>query len=58
MHFAHSDKPIQIKEAKGFVEIVSKYAKSWALLQGYDEQNLQEIAQTKEQKFIMENYDE
>ncbi len=28
-------------EAKGFVEIVSDYAKSWALLQGYDEQSLQ-----------------
>ncbi len=48
---------LNIKEAKGFVEIVSKYAKSWALLQGYDEQNLQEIAQTKEQKFILD-YDE
>jgi predicted metal-binding protein len=58
MHFAHSDKPIQIKEAKGFVEIVSKYAKSLVLVQGYDEQNLQEIVQTKEQKFMMENYDE
>ena len=45
---------LSIKEAKGFVEIVSKYAKSWALLQGYDEQNLQEIAQTKEQKFILD----
>ena len=28
-------------EAKGFVEIVSDYARSWALLQGYDEQSLQ-----------------
>jgi prophage maintenance system killer protein/prophage antirepressor-like protein len=48
---------LNIKEAKGFVEIVGKYAKSWALLQGYDEQNLQEIAQTKQQKFILD-YDE
>ena len=48
---------LNIKEAKGFVEIVGKYAKSWALLQGYDEQSLQEIAQTKEQKFILD-YDE
>ena len=39
---------------KGFVEIVSNYAKSWALLQGYDEQNLQEVAETKEQKFILD----
>jgi prophage maintenance system killer protein len=44
-------------EAKGFVEIVGNYAKSWALLQGYDEQSLEEVAQTKEQKFILD-YDE
>ena len=41
-------------EAKGFVEIVSNYAKSWALLQGYDDQSLEEITQTKESKFILE----
>jgi len=29
-----------ITEAKGFVEIVGNYAKSWALLQGYDEQRM------------------
>ncbi len=29
-------------QAKGFVEIISNYAKSWALLQGYDEQSLEE----------------
>lgn len=44
-------------EAKGFVEIVSNYAKSWALLQGYDDQSLKEIIQTKESKFILD-YDE
>ncbi|WP_234363350.1 RhuM family protein [Francisella tularensis] len=44
-------------EAKGFVEIVSNYAKSWALLQGYDDQSLEEITQTKESKFILD-YDE
>ncbi|GEM_PF-3180290 len=42
---------------KGFVEIVSNYAKSWALLQGYDKQSLEEVAQTTEQKFILD-YDE
>jgi len=44
-------------EAKGFVEIISNYAKSWALLQGYDEQSLEEIVAHKEQKFILD-YDE
>ncbi len=44
-------------QAKGFVEIVSNYAKSWALLQGYDESSLQEVSHTKEQRFILD-YDE
>ena len=48
---------LSITEAKGFVEIVSDYARSWALLQGYDEQSLQEVTQSKEQKFILD-YDE
>ena len=41
-------------EAKGFITIISNYAKSWALLQGYDEESLQDITQTKEQKFILD----
>ena len=45
---------LSITEAKGFVEIVSDYARSWALLQGYDEQSLEEVVQTKEQKFILD----
>ncbi|WP_150465719.1 RhuM family protein [Francisella sp. SYW-2] len=48
---------ISTNEAKGFVEIVSNYAKSWALLQGYDDQSLEEVTQTKESKFILD-YDE
>ena len=44
-------------EAKGFIEIISNYAKSWALLQGYDEQTLQEVIATKENRFILD-YDE
>ena len=51
------DQELSTTEAKGFVEIVGNYAKSWALLQGYDEQSLEEVVQTKEQKFILD-YDE
>ncbi len=47
-------KELSTNEAKGFAEIISNYAKSWALLQGYDDQSLQEIAQTIEQKFILD----
>ena len=48
---------LSIAEAKGFVEIISDYAKSWALLQGYDEQSLQEMIESKDEKFILD-YDE
>jgi len=41
-------------EAKGFIEIIGQYAKSWALLQGYDEQTLQEVIVTREQRFILD----
>jgi len=48
---------LSTQEAKGFVEIISNYAKSWAMLQGYDEQSLQEVLESKEEKFILD-YDE
>jgi prophage maintenance system killer protein/predicted XRE-type DNA-binding protein len=48
---------LSTSEAKGFVEIIGNYAKSWALLQGYDEQSLQEVVEHTEQKFILD-YDE
>jgi len=51
------NKELSVTEAKGFVEIVSTYAKSWALLQGYDEQSLVEVAKTRDEKFILD-YDE
>ncbi len=45
---------LDLKEAKGFTEIVTKYAKSWALLQGYDNQSLKDIVEHREQKFILD----
>lgn len=45
---------LSTNEAKGFAEIISNYAKSWALLQGYDEQSLEELTQTKEERFILD----
>jgi len=48
---------ITLSESKGFVEIVSNYARSWALLQGYDEQSLIDVTQSKEEKFFL-GYDE
>ncbi len=43
-------------EAKGFLDIVTKYAKSWILLNRFDEQNL-DMPKGKEAKFILD-YDE
>jgi hypothetical protein len=39
------------------VEIISIYVKSWALLQGYDEQLLEEMKGHTEERFILD-YDE
>ena len=47
------NKELNPEESKGFVEIISNYAKSWALLQGYDEQSLQDVINHAEQKFIL-----
>ena len=54
---AVENRSLSDEEAKGFIEIIGTYAKSWALLQGYDEQTLQEVIATKEQRFILD-YDE
>jgi len=45
---------LTVAESKGFVEIVSNYARSWALLQGYDEQSLIEVTQQSEEKFVLD----
>ncbi len=52
-----NSKALSATEAKGFVEIISNYAKSWALLQGYDDQTLQDVVEHRESKFILD-YDE
>ncbi len=54
---AVASRDLGVEEVRGFVEIIGTYAKSWALLQGYDEQTLQEVVRTKEQRFILD-YDE
>nr|WP_275758691.1 virulence protein RhuM/Fic/DOC family protein [Sulfurimonas sp. SAG-AH-194-C21] len=50
-------KKLDISQTKGFVEIISNYAKSWALLQGYDDQTLQDVVEHGETEFILD-YDE
>lgn len=48
-HHAISD-----AEAKGVLDIINGYAKTWALLQGYDSGILDEVIGTTEQKFILD----
>ena len=48
------NKELNTIESKGFVEIISNYARSWALLQGYDDQSLEEVVEQKDQKFILD----
>jgi len=54
---AVANQELSTTEAKGFVEIISNYAKSWALLQGYDEQSLEELKGHTQERFILD-YDE
>lgn len=44
-------------EARGILDIISGYAKTWALLQGYDSSSLEEVVGTIEQRFVLD-YDE
>lgn len=50
-------KEISIDEAKGLFDIINGYAKTWALLQGYDSNDLEEPIGTTKQNFILD-YDE
>jgi len=54
---AVANQELSTTEAKGFVEIIGEYAKSWALLQGYDEQSLEELKGHTQERFILD-YDE
>ena len=50
-------KTIQNDEAKGLFEIINNYAKSWSLLQSYDEDRLETKQSTSTQKFTL-NYND
>jgi len=47
-------KTIQNDEAKGLFDIINNYAKSWSLLQSYDEDNLETTQSTSIQKFTLQ----
>jgi prophage maintenance system killer protein len=47
-------KTIQNDEAKGLFDIINNYAKSWSLLQSYDEDNIETTQSTSIQKFTLQ----
>ncbi len=50
-------KEVSSNEAKGLLDIINNYAKTWALLQGYDSDALHALQGTLNQRFILD-YDE
>jgi len=50
-------KELSSNEAKGLLDIINNYAKTWALLQGYDAEALHALQGTLHQRFILD-YDE
>ncbi|QIR74956.1 virulence RhuM family protein [Sulfurospirillum diekertiae] len=50
-------KELSSNEAKGLLDIINNYAKTWALLQGYDSDALYALQGTLNQRFILD-YDE
>lgn len=50
-------KELTSNEAKGLLDIINNYAKTWALLQGYDSNALNALQGTLNQRFILD-YDE
>ena len=50
-------KELSSNEAKGLLDIINNYAKTWALLQGYDSNALHALQGTCEERFVLD-YDE
>lgn len=51
---AAAQKELNLSEAKGMLDIVLTYARSWSLLQGYDEGSLSLVYNKQTHKFILD----
>jgi prophage maintenance system killer protein/prophage antirepressor-like protein len=47
--------PLECDEAKGLLDVIVGYGRSWSLLEGYDEDSLTMPLYNNEQKFILEH---
>ncbi len=45
---------LALVEAKGLLDVILNYAKTWTLLQGYDEDSLSNQVDDKEEKFVLD----
>ena len=45
---------LELKEAKGLLDVILNYSRTWTLLQGYDEDSLQRNTVSTEEKFILD----
>jgi len=45
---------LELTEAKGLLDVIINYSRTWTLLQGYDEDSLKKEAEKKEEKFILD----
>ncbi|WP_228154980.1 virulence protein RhuM/Fic/DOC family protein [Aliarcobacter cryaerophilus] len=50
-----SNAQIELNEAKGLLDVILNYSRTWTLLQGYDEDSLKINFVTKEAKFILDS---
>jgi hypothetical protein len=50
-----SNAQIELNEAKGLLDVILNYSRTWTLLQGYDEDSLKIDFVSKEAKFILDS---
>jgi len=49
-----SKSELELSEAKGLLDVILNYSRTWTLLQGYDEDSLKVEVEPKEAKFILD----
>lgn len=49
-----SQSELELHEAKGLLDVILNYSRTWSLLQGYDEDSLQVNIEPREAKFVLD----
>ncbi len=45
---------LELSEAQGLLDVILNYSRTWSLLQGYDEDSLENLTISKEERFILD----